>query len=624
MNATQRFLSATFCLLLAIAVQAQTFTIDYGSNNSYYKGKITFKVISTTNLTCQLGDGTNYAFKDEQPAGNHMVPKTASYNGKTYTVTTIASQAYRNSSAFTNITSVTVKENIIHIDPTSRMSFGLSDVTLMVDVRNPVYDSRDNCNAIIETATNRLVVGTKKTVIPESVTIIGKQAFMSAYNSGEQYVYDAINLPDNITTIEEEAFRSCRYATIEKLPSNLKTIGASAFYNMNGIKSLEIPEGVTYIGESSFEGCFGLTDLTLPSSLVSIGKEAFKGCKKLTSITSYIKEPYDISSDVFENYDEVFMSTIPLYVPYGTKEKYKKCDGWKYFSNIIEMKPEGQETSFTTKTAEGVDMSFKVISEDDKTCQVGLGIENSWNNAINWSVAGKITIPSVANGYTVTRIGDYAFYMCNDLTSVTIPEGVTSIGAHAFSLCGSLTSITIPSSVSSIGYESFPGCSSLASVVVDTNNPIYDSRNNCNAIIETATNTLVVGCSNTVIPDGITSIGATAFEGCSLTSLTIPNSVTSIGEAAFVACSIKKIRLPSKLEIIGSHAFYGAAQLEEITIPANVTEIGDGAFAYCTGLKSIISLMETPFDLSEEPSSESGMTIFDKCDLWNQGEIQEV
>ena len=351
MNATQRFLSATFCLLLAIAVQAQTFTIDYGSNNSYYKGKITFKVISTTNLTCQLGDGTNYAFQNTQPAGNHTVPQTASYNGKTYTVTTIASQAYGYPSAFKNVTSVTVGKNITLIDPTSKMSYGISgDATLMVDVRNPVYDSRDNCNAIIETATNRLVVGTKKTVIPESVTGIGKQAFYHVYASGGvqvggEYVYDTIDLPDNITSIEEEAFSGCRYAAIEKLPSNLKAIGASAFLNMAGIKSLKIPEGVTSIGEEAFYYCYNMTDLTLPSSLASIGNGAFKGCKKLASITSYIKEPYDINDDVFEGSDGIFMSTIPLYVPYGTKEKYKKCDGWKYFSNIIEMKPEGQETA---------------------------------------------------------------------------------------------------------------------------------------------------------------------------------------------------------------------------------------------------------------------------------------
>ena len=149
--------------------------------------------------------------------------------------------------------------------------------------------------------------------------------------------------------------------------------------------------------------------------------------------------------------------------------------------------------------------------------------------------SGDVAIPETVtyNGitYSVTSIGFGAFSDCSSLTSITIPNSVTSIGQRAFHYCSSLTSITIPNSVTSIGQQAFYACSSLTSIVVERGNAVYDSRNNCNAIIETSTNTLIAGCKNTIIPNSVTSIGDLAFAHLtSLTSITIPNSVTSIGE----------------------------------------------------------------------------------------------
>ena len=207
--------------------------------------------------------------------------------------------------------------------------------------------------------------------------------------------------------------------------------------------------------------------------------------------------------------------------------------------------------------------------------------------------SGDITIPASVTysgtTYSVTSIRDFAFYNCTGLTSITIPSSVTSIGRYAFYGCKGLTSVTIPSSVTSIDYAAFSGCTGLTSIKVEAGNTKYDSRDNCNAIIETASNTLVAGCKTTTIPESVTSFGSSAFRGCTgLTSITIPNSVTSIEYATFSGCAgLTSITIPSSVTSIGERAFEGCTGLTSITIPSSVTSIGGYAFSDCTGLTSI-------------------------------------
>ena len=188
----------------------------------------------------------------------------------------------------------------------------------------------------------------------------------------------------------------------------------------------------------------------------------------------------------------------------------------------------------------------------------------------------------------------YGVYSGNIIIPETITYNnttysVTSIGDRAFDQCSGLTSVTIPNSVTTIGEEVFGNCSRLNSVIVDKNNGTYDSRDNCNAIIKTSTNKLIVGCKNTTIPNSVTSIGDRAFYGCSeLTSVTIPNSVTSIGESAFYGCSgLTSAIIGNSVKSIGESAFDSCSGLTSVTIGNSVTSIGQKAFCGCSGLTSV-------------------------------------
>ena len=175
-----------------------------------------------------------------------------------------------------------------------------------------------------------------------------------------------------------------------------------------------------------------------------------------------------------------------------------------------------------------------------------------------------ITLPE-----SLTKIEKEVFSDCYRLRSISIPESVTKIGEKAFSGCSSLTSITIHPSVWGIGWDAFSGCSSLTSITVSKENKFYDSREDCNAIIDTECNTLERGCMNTVIPPSVTKIGSCAFSDCSsLTSISIPSSVTEIEYSAFSGCSsLTSISIPESVTEIEGWAFSGCSSLTEVRIP---------------------------------------------------------
>ena len=284
------------------------------------------------------------------------------------------------------------------------------------------------------------------------------------------------------------------------------------------------------------------------------------------------------------------------------------CDGEIFDKTGLVLTATWQDGSTTEVTDNEITVVDRTISSSrsynrvkygDKTCNIYIELLNSFElSSANYTQAGitregDVIIPETFEyndkKYKVTSIGYAAFRDCTGLTNITIPNSVTSIGKYAFEKCTGLTNITIPNSVTSIGdfafeetnitnitipnsvtsigYNPFARCTKLESITVGEGNTKYNSKNNCNAIIKTATNTLISGCKNTVIPYGVDSIGLQAFDQCTgLTSITIPNGVKSIGETVFQMCTgLTSITIPNSVTSIGKYAFNICSHLTSIT-----------------------------------------------------------
>ena len=437
----------------------------------------------------------------------------------------------------------------------------------------------------------------------------------------------SLTIPSGVTSIGIAAFQGCSGLTSLTIPSGVTSIGKYAFSGCRGLTSLTIPSGVTSIGKSAFLGCSGLTSLTIPSSVTSISDRAFYGCSGLTSIYACLEKIPTLGSNVFTGCDA---KNCILYVPTGTYDDYLVSD-FGYFENIVDVinKDGLLTTQVTIKLDEAGTLPYK-ISANEKNLITNLKIVGKINGTdlkfiremagrVNEEKTdGKLSILDLSeakivaggdayvrygdNYYTSNdKLGDWAFYGCSGLTSLTIPSGVTSIGDKAFRGCSRLTSLTIPSGVTSIGDWAFSGCSGLTSLTIPSS-------------VTSIGNYAFYGCSglpSLTLPSGVTSIGNYTFYGCrGLTSLTLPSSVTSIGNDAFTGCSgLTSLTLPSGVTSIGNYAFYGCRGLTSMTIPSGVTSIGNDAFYGCSGLTSIYVYPENL------PELESG--IFSGCNAQN-------
>lgn len=317
-----------------------------------------------------------------------------------------------------------------------------------------------------------------------------------SYAMGGEYIIKVYNM--NVICLENIGSR----LNDVKLDSNIIEIAPKAFYYCPNLESITIPDSITSIGNQAFWNCEKLSNITIPDSVISIGKEAFAFCSGLTSIT-IPDSVTSIGNNVFYN-----------------------CSALK---NII------VEEENPVYHSEG---NCLIHTENKRLI---CGCQNS----------------IIPDDGSVTSIEDEAFYYCQNLESISIPDSVKEIGSRAFGHCDGLTSIEIPNSVTSIGSYAFNSCDGLTSIV---------------------------------IPNSVTNIGVYAFEWCeNLQSVTIGNGVTKIRNGTFCECkNLRSITISNSVTTIGYEAFRNCQSLQSITIPDSVTEIGSSAFRSCNSLTSAV------------------------------------
>jgi serine/threonine protein kinase len=360
-----------------------------------------------------------------------------------------------------------------------------------------------------------------------------------------------------------------------------KVICNNAFSYCGGLTSIIIPDSVTSIGDWAFFGCVGLTSITLPNCATNIGNRTFEGCRSLTKII-IPNSVTSIGSCVFADCND--LSSIIVGNDNVTFDSRNNCNA------IID----------TLSNTLVIGCKRTVIPNN--VTSIGYGAFCGCNGLTNITIPNSVTsiecaafsgcsgLTNITIPNSVTKVGIDAFRDCSGLTNIIIPDSVSKIGPDAFKGCSGLNSIFIPKSVTNIDYLGLSSCANLRTIVVDIKNAIYDSRNNCNAIIDTCSNSLVSGCAKTVIPNTVTKIGKHAFADCNgLTSITIPESVIIIEYGAFYGCSsLTSVTIPNSVTRIGASAFRDCSSLTNIIIPYGVTSIEAGAFGNCKNLMYII------------------------------------
>ena len=476
-----------------------------------------------------------------------------------------------------------------------------------------VVPSTPSNGAPVTAVTSTKVASTKK-ASNETVTKTGMEIDpyqnwlkIEKYEDGERKLIECaieavgeIVIPMGVTEIDSCAFMRCTGIVSVVIPESVTTIGFSAF-EKSGLTHITLPDSVTEIGECAFQGCTELREVIMSNSVTEIGEKAFAGCTKLTSVI-IPNSVTRIGEGAFAGCDSLASVVLSNSLTVIEKETFLEC------VNLIDIDIPESVTEIC-KDAFGYCKSLTSITLPNSLRKIG---ERAFQMC---SSLNSIYIPN-----SVIEIGEEAFDYCTSLASVVIPDSLKIISTALFNGCSSLTQVTIPNSVVIIQDNAFDGCwgltdvvfpksvkalgvasfnatikslfindsldvydirsafhgSILDSIVVSDENKELDSRENCNAIINTANNELVLGCKNTKIPESVESIGDMAFACCDgLTSIDIPESVCFIDKGAFYGCNdLHTVTFQGRVEfaekefIRDHHCFDGCDGIKRINVPS--------------------------------------------------------
>ena len=360
-------------------------------------------------------------------------------------------------------------------------------------------------------------------IIPSSVTHDGVD--YTVVSIGEFAFYEctgltAVTVGDLVCAIYSHAFFGCSNLSSVEMPDQMNIIGESAFAR-TAFTEIVLPSGLLYIDEACFMECNSLVLITIPENVTEIGRMAFLNCHSLQSVT-FNNSLQKIWDSAFENCSSLTEIEIPNSVAQIR---------WSAFRNCTNL----STVTIGTGVTEIQQYAFRGCT----------ALETVNFNAINCIVSDEACFgdnPRFKNlniGEEVQLIDDFAFTNCDSITKLIIPNSVTTIMARAFKDCKSLDTIEIGSSLQSLADDAFAYCGdSLLYISVNHDNPYFDTRNDCNALIRTSTNELVLGSVNTIIPDGIISIGNYAFTNRRMTSINIPGTIQAIGNESFNYCNL--------------------------------------------------------------------------------------
>lgn len=457
------------------------------------------------------------------------------------------------------------------------------------------------------------------------VTEIGANAFYNCNNLNN------VTIKDGVETIGNYAFQDCYNADFGQLPSSLRAIGDYAFRWCNKFNGI-LPEGLLTIGKWAFGSCYYMQKVVLPSTLTSIDEYAFRDNSNLATVISHISSPFAINNNVFgsestwneetQQYD--YTCAADLYVPEGTIDLYKSTEGWTVFSNIYE--GELKEVTYldlvyTYNTSSKVATVVKGENYNElKIVSIPSTIPVEGSEYPVKAIAGRafsstpITSVEIADG--LETIGQEAFSNCEQLSRISLPSTLVTIESSAFNNCRRLAGITIPASVKTIGNNALSGCYNLETIEVADGNEAYESLGS-NVIIERKTKTLLLGCKNSTIPDGVEAIGALAFNNCQIEKIQFPETVKSIGDNAFASCRyLTEVILPEGLDSIAYSAFRDCELLETIEFPTTMKYFGEEAFYNCHNLMNVVSNIEDPKEISESVFGYSYSGVYNQATLW--------